>query len=352
MEKPPLKRPKKESFHHDHHRTSEHTRQICNNYRNVCKRIQEKRDELTKPQSKKFNVIIDEVETLFKQVQKPREQVADSEALLGLANTLATSAKSHSVGGFTSSDFVTYLLRNFGKNSSEIDWNGVGLSVSNIFMKAHGSTTMVGPMSTAMEKCFLKATMRNPRTYTKRSRPTETSQPEKFDAGTEEKTDTHDDISTMFNILKKKPGVVKESLILNRNSFPQTVENLLALSFLVRDGRVGITVDKNSRQLVWPRNSPDADSIASRDVSYHSFIFRLDFNDWELMKGIVAVGEELMPHRGGVPVARVASPIRNISRNRTVAVAEQISPTVVKVCSEKEYNAAIQNQPFVTVVKD
>ncbi|KAF4359191.1 hypothetical protein F8388_005300 [Cannabis sativa] len=311
-------------------------------------------------------------------LQKPREQVADSEALLGLANTLATSAKSHSVGGFTSSDFVTYLLRNFGKNSSEIDWNGVGLSVSNIFMKAHGSTTMVGPMSTAMEKCFLKATMRKPRTYTKRSRPTETSQPEKlvfltktsekymsvlisfhlrleflglqalcvhvyqFDAGTEEKTDTHDDISTMFNILKKKPGVVKESLILNRNSFPQTVENLLALSFLVRDGRVGITVDKNSRQL----------GQGTLPMQIQSRQEILDYKDWELMKGVVAVGEELMPHRGGVPVARVASPIRNISRNRTVAVAEQISPTVVKVCSEKEYNAAIQNQPFVTVVKD
>ncbi|KAF4350050.1 hypothetical protein G4B88_004665 [Cannabis sativa] len=42
----------------------------------------------------------------------------------------------------------------------------------------------------------------------------------------------------------------------------------------------------------------------------------------ELMKGIVAVGEELMPHRGGFTVPKVASPVRNISRNRTVAVAE------------------------------
>lgn len=70
------------------------------------------------------------------------------------------------------------------------------------------------------------------------------------DNGSEVKTDTDKNMGIMFGILRRNKTVKLEHLILNRKSFAQTVENLFALSFLVKDGRAEITIDKNGSHFV------------------------------------------------------------------------------------------------------
>ncbi|XP_062178557.1 non-structural maintenance of chromosomes element 4 homolog B-like isoform X2 [Phragmites australis] len=231
-------------------------------------------------------------------VQRPREQIADAEALLDLAASLVTSVRSQSVLGITPSDFVAGLLKKFGKRwgandeVASLNWVDVGIATSHVFMAAPGCGTMVGPMSTEVKP----RRVRVPRKRT--ARPHGRACPEQLaDPSERAKSDTDKNMAAIFDLLRRKKNARLEHLVLNRGSFAQTVENIFALSFLVKDGRVEINLNDEGHHIVYPRNAPAASAIASGKVSYNHFVFRFDFKDWKLMKGIVAEGEELMSHR-------------------------------------------------------
>ncbi|XP_078151819.1 nse4, component of Smc5/6 DNA repair complex [Carex rostrata] len=305
-------------------------RQLRSRYLAMKNLINDEKDDMVKADSTKFENIITEVESLHQFVQNPREQVADAEALLDIASTFLTSVRSQSSEGITPSDFVTALLNKFGQTNNPLNdeiespvtfnWTDLGYSVSHVFMAGSGCCTMNGPMNTEVKQ--RKVVNQKPRA----SRPKESTCPEELGGKEEEtKTDTDKNMLAIFEILRRKKSTRLEHLVLNRNSFAQTVENIFALSFLVKDGRVEILVSKSGHHLVSPRNAPAASAVATGEVSYSHFVFRLDFKDWKQMKEMVEPGEELMPHRNRpidianpteteVPTQR--TPIRKFTRNR------------------------------------
>ncbi|MCL7029284.1 hypothetical protein MKW94_021700 [Papaver nudicaule] len=117
-------------------------------------------------------------------------------------------------------------------------------------------------------------------------------------AAGEENTETDKNIATMFQIMKKRKKAEKvQDVIMNKNSFAQTVENLFALSFLVKDGRAEMKVDSDGNHVVSLRNAPDSEVVKSGQVKYKHFVFRIDYKDWKTMKDHVVAGNEVMPHR-------------------------------------------------------
>lgn len=313
-------------------------RMLRSRYHAVKSIISDERDEMSRADSDRFTAIIQQVDCLHELVQRPREQIADAEALLGITNTLVTSVRSHSSEGISPSDFITALLKKFGQQGNHDDesvslqWGDLGLSVSHIFRPVPGCCTMLGPMNTEVKQRKVVAVGRK-----RTARPTENTCPEELAESSEEvKTDTDRNVLVMFDILRRKKSAKLENLVLNRLSFAQTVENVFALSFLVKDGRVEITVD-DSGHIVRPRNAPAASAIASGEVSYSHFVFRFDFKDWKLMKEVVTEGEELLPHRTSqsnlcneendqpnLEARAQITPIRKLTRNRGLVLQDHV----------------------------
>lgn len=104
----------------------------------------EKKDDLLNVDSDKFDSILSEFDKLHDQVKKPREQVADAEALLDLTRSLVGSVKSLVNEGVTPSQFVSSLIQRYAPSpNSSIDWQKLGTSVSSVFLTVHGSSTML-----------------------------------------------------------------------------------------------------------------------------------------------------------------------------------------------------------------
>ncbi|KAL5212255.1 hypothetical protein ABZP36_023102 [Zizania latifolia] len=313
-------------------------RLLRSRYLAVRNLISDEKDDMARADSDKFTAIITQVECLHELVQRPREQIADAEALLDIANTLVTSVRSQSSEGITPSDFVTAMLKKFGQpggldsEAASLRWDDIGLSVSHVFRAALGCCTMLGPMNTEVKQRKVAIVNRK-----QTVRPTENTRPEQLADSLEGvKTDTDRNVSVIFDILRRKKSARLENLVLNRISFAQTVENI-KLSFLVKDGRVTINIDDNGHHIVYPRNAPAAGAIASGEVSYSHFVFRFDFRDWKLMQDVVADREELMPHRTSESIPCTTedgyqtelepyaqrTPIKKLTRNRGLVMQQE-----------------------------
>ncbi|KAL5720855.1 hypothetical protein ACHQM5_013485 [Ranunculus cassubicifolius] len=268
-------------------------RSIRFRYLRVKKLINDEKDEIANMDSNMFDSLMGELNHIHEQVGQPREQAEDASAFLDLVSILSSRIKAEGNQGIKPYDFVTALLQLYkitGDPRALFPWGDFGYSASGVFRKALGCCTMVGPMN-------IQPKQRKTNVRKKRDDQSTTARPQELENPDVERNETDKNIATMFDILKKRRSVKLECLVLNRDSFAQTVENLFALSFLAKDGRICINVGDNNCHLVSPRNAPASKNVTSKEVSNSHFLFRLDFQDWLLMMGFVGVGEELMPNR-------------------------------------------------------
>ncbi|KKZ63704.1 hypothetical protein EMCG_02011 [[Emmonsia] crescens] len=92
-------------------------------------------------------------------------------------------------------------------------------------------------------------------------------------------------------------GVPLFRFCINPKSFGQTVENLFYISFLVRDGSVGISLDSNELPTLLPSQPAAPSEAQAKKLKKHQTVFSLDFETWENLIEAFDIQESLIPHR-------------------------------------------------------
>ncbi|OQD73449.1 hypothetical protein PENDEC_c015G00559 [Penicillium decumbens] len=84
---------------------------------------------------------------------------------------------------------------------------------------------------------------------------------------------------------------------INPQSFGQSVENLFYVSFLVRDGTVGVGTDSRGIPNLIP-SVPYAPSEAQKkQIQKRQAVFSLDFDTWRELIKVFKISESIIPHR-------------------------------------------------------
>ncbi|KAI8267312.1 Non-structural maintenance of chromosome element 4 [Colletotrichum sp. SAR11_239] len=99
--------------------------------------------------------------------------------------------------------------------------------------------------------------------------------------------------------LRETGGVDLLRFVVNPKSFGQTVENMFYVSFLIRDGKVGIEFDSNELPSLSPITGDEMEEEGGvkREVAKHQAIFSMDMETWQDIIDTFHITEPMIKHR-------------------------------------------------------
>ncbi|KAI1006639.1 hypothetical protein K3495_g1575 [Podosphaera aphanis] len=96
--------------------------------------------------------------------------------------------------------------------------------------------------------------------------------------------------------LSKEAGISLFRFVINPYSFGQTVENLFYVSFLIRDGKMAITLDDRGIPYLELRDDEETSNNSGNQIK-HQAVLDLDMASWQELIDVFDVKEPMIPHR-------------------------------------------------------
>jgi non-structural maintenance of chromosomes element 4 len=279
--------------------------------------ISEKRHEFVGGTGEQVTDLLQATEAFNADINKPQEEVIVSELLVIAAHAGHEVLKKLAQGGksYTPADYIRNLKAHYvddtdaqiigAEDPYAFNWAALGNSIAGWLRPAPRSFHMLGPMDAVAKAKRVVAQRR------KKDVIAEAVRPDDVEVGGGDEQETDKNMNNVYTIVKENEGCLMTELVLNHNSFAQTVENLFAFSFLIRDRRVkvsdspeGVRVYKAAPPVKKKKKDRTGDNAVGAgggadDDDAERFQFVITFNEeiWKEWKQVVNEEDTLMPHR-------------------------------------------------------
>ncbi|EJD03215.1 uncharacterized protein FOMMEDRAFT_140916 [Fomitiporia mediterranea MF3/22] len=266
--------------------------------------------------SEALTQMVQRADTLFSKVKGPQEATLDSSFLVTaatLGNAKARSMRA-GAGGFEIDDLVARLFTFMGghrpgeeritedgenvdpdvEGDRPLDWSAVGRKAMAKSRRVPAQDFMLGLLTVeAKKRNIAKRTQREKADAVER-RPQEL----KEDDIERSENETTKNVAALEGFLKKQPAPMNLfHLIINPESFGQSVENLFYLSFLIRDGKVSLEYSEDTNEPMIMLVEPPTDEDYKEGLTKKQLILELDITTWKRAIEVFEIRKSALPTR-------------------------------------------------------
>ncbi|BFZ65340.1 hypothetical protein YB2330_006506 [Saitoella coloradoensis] len=284
-------------------------REVRKGYRQLLRAEVDNKTEYLKPGNNGLRDIVRSANVLFEQVRSTTDAALDSRLLVNTSDAARAKARKMKLGDspFDVDEFLSKLITygngripnmnpNDDDNIRELDWNKIGLvSFRRGGRRPPTMDWMLGPLS--LEK---KVRERTERQRLRKDR-ADLVRPQAIGEGDIEQQEntTPQNVRAISDILAQHSPCPLFKFILNPESFPQTVENIFYLSFLVRDGKASIQEDEDGLPVVQDCEEPDEADFAA-GLKKKQIIFEMTEAMWKELCEAFDVRKSIIPTRKAI----------------------------------------------------
>ncbi|KXN70623.1 Nse4-domain-containing protein [Conidiobolus coronatus NRRL 28638] len=293
----------------------ENNRIIRKRYRQLLTDLEDSQNDLESDSTQSLRDHVLKANELYSQVNSTFEATLDSRVLVMAADMgvkrarkMRGKTKDFNLELFKSCIFNKLGFNNDNDNSDrdnsddednnndkfmgEGRWDKLNLIASEQVQQVGGIKILMGPLS-LQQKVRAVKTQRT--TLNNVGQPT--TVPKVVDSNdTETENDTTANVIIIANTLAKHSPINLFKFVINPQSYGQTIENIFFLSFLIRDGRAKIEVDKDSHPILTTSQPPSHEDYR-KGLIKKQWIFEMDEMMFKGLIKLFGLRKSIIPHR-------------------------------------------------------
>ncbi|CAL8257777.1 unnamed protein product [Lota lota] len=293
---------------------SSHRRDIRSRYRMLISTVQQNREDMLNVRGNKITEVLDEANTLFKEVHQAREAALDSQ-LLVVASDLGKEKASQlfSEGlSFDPSTFVQHTLSFMGLNWLEDEgnnsedeaatsngilpqnaWHILASRCGLCFQSTPAFHYMYGTFHAEppTPKLRVERQRKAPTKEAKRIMPTQLKKMEEsHQEATEKEVERILGYLQHYHAQDPTSPISYYEFVINPRSFSRTVENIFHTSFLFRDGLARMYLDEDKLPCI----GPVEDSAAEEPSSRKQCVIGISHWSWRVLRDAFEITESMI----------------------------------------------------------